>query len=167
VKATAISLWFISINLMAIAGWLQMGYPWVRFIAVQLLQFEAMVAGWFLLIPFCLSYAWRTVPSSLDPKRTIDEWEFPPMNFAFSNREDGVSGRYALVWTSDGRQVPYLPNAWAPLRAYLWSGWRNSADALKYRFAWKGGPFRRWEWRGYHLQFGWNGSGFPVISLGR
>jgi hypothetical protein len=169
VKATAVSLWFISINLAAITGWLQMRWPWWRFLGAQVFQVEAMIAGWFVLAPFCLMRAWTlsSLAGSNKDGRPVDHWNTRWVRFLYDNPEDGVSGAQALIWTADGRQVSYLPNAWAPWRAYLWSGWRNSADALKYRFAWKGGPFRRWQWRGYHLQLGWNSSGLPVVSAGR
>lgn len=160
-------IWLTLLNVTALAAWLQTGYPWARFAGAQFFQLEAMIVGWLLLIPFCLARAWHTVQSPLDPKRTIDEWEFSPVGWVYDNLEDGVSGRYALIWSPDGRRVPYMPNAWAPWRAYCWSAWRNSADGLKRRFTWNGGPFRRWEWRGYHLQLGWNSSGLPVLSVGR
>jgi hypothetical protein len=140
---------------------------WIYFAFVQLICLIAMVAGWLILIPFCLGEAW--IPAdSIEVGRKVDRWSFGPLNYIYGNPEDGVSGRCALVWNSDGAaRMPFMPNAWSPWRAYVWSGWRNSADNLKYVFAWKGGPFVRRVWRGWFLQFGWNSSGYPVISAGR
>jgi hypothetical protein len=141
---------------------------WFWFAVVQLISLVATILGWLLLIPFCLARAWRPVSSTVDPKRTIDEWSWRPLNWVYGNLEDGPSGVYALVWNATGAaRVPYMPNAWAPWRAYIWSGWRNSADGLKRLFRWTGGPFKRWEWRGLYAQAGWNSSGFPVMSAGR
>jgi len=128
---------------------------WAWFVVVQLIALLVTVLGWVLLIPFCLAQAWTAE----------DRWSWGPLNYVYGNPEDGVSGRKALIWTSSG-QVPYLPNTWAPWRAYLWSGWRNSADNLKYVFAWKGGPFIRREFGKYYVQLGWNDSGYPVLSAG-
>ena len=140
---------------------------WVWFAVIQVISLIAMVIGWVLLIPFCLTRSWEVCASPLDPTRTIDRWRWKPMNSVFGNPEDGVSGNGALIWNESGMRVPYMPDAWDPWRAYLWSAWRNSADNLKYVFRWTGGPFRRWERSEYYFQLGWNASGFPVISAGR
>lgn len=157
---------------------------WVLFVVVQLISLVAMVLGWFLLIPFCLAQAWKPAISTMDPTRAIDVWQWGPLNLMFGNPEDGVSGARALIWRN-GARVPYMPNSWAPWRAYLWSAWRNSCDNLKYVFAWKGGPFVRKEWiqtlpelsrRWPFVQFmkmpmyaqaGYYPSGLPVLSAGR
>lgn len=78
-----------------------------------------------------------------------------------------MSGGEAIIWV-DGKQAPYMPDAWAPWRAYCWSAWRNNCDQLKYRFAWKEGPFRQWTLFGRPQHAGWqaeNGFNVPVISL--
>ena len=140
---------------------------WTWFAVVQLISLAATVVGWIVLIPFCLASAWAPAVSPING-RQIDRWRFGPLNWIFGNSEDGVSGQRAIVWNEDGTvQVPFMPGAWAPWRAYVWSAWRNSSDALKYVFAWKGGPFVRREWRGWFVQLGWNTSGLPVISAGR
>lgn len=71
-----------------------------------------------------------------------------------------------VVW-SNGVLVPYMPGKPDWLRAYMWSAWRNSTDNLKYVFQWTGGPFKRWEFRGWYGQAGWNSHGLPVLSAGR
>lgn len=135
---------------------------WLYFAFVQLVSLLATVVGWFMLIPFCLTRAWVTAGEG---GRQIDRWRFAPLNLIYGNPEDGVSGRYALIWNSAGTErVPYMPSAWAPWRAYLWSGWRNSANGLKRRLVWKGGPFVR---REFYLQAGFNADGQAVISAGR
>lgn len=137
---------------------------WLWFILIQLISLIATAIGWIVLIPFCLMRAWITT-GSVKAGRQIDRWSWEPLNLVYGNPEDGVSGRYALIWNSAGTAlVPYLPDGWAPWRAYLWSGWRNSANALKHRFAWKGGPFVR---REFYVQVGFNSDGQPVISAGR
>jgi hypothetical protein len=162
-------VWFGIVQILGIAGWLQKGYPWVRFIAAQFFQLEAMVVGWFLLIPLCVAQAWEmsSVPSIKDGSRPIDRWSWRWVGVLYDNPEDGVSGAQALVWLN-GQQVPYMPKAWAPWRAYCWSAWRNSADNLKYVFAWDAGPFRQWTLFGRPQHAGWqieNGFRVPVLSL--
>lgn len=160
---------FALLQILGAAGWLQKGYPWIRFAAAQLFQIEAAIVGVFLLIPFCLAQAWEMspVPSIKDGSRQIDRWRWRWLGLIFDNPEDGVSGAQALVWV-DGQLVPYMPRAWAPWRAYCWSAWRNSANALKYRFAWDAGPFKQWTLLGRPQHCGWqpeNGYRVPVLSL--
>jgi hypothetical protein len=112
--------------------------------ASQAKQAFWMVIGYFLLIPFCLMRAWIPVMSTINPygrkPRLVSEWVRPWLNTVYGNYEDGVSGAEALIWPDpavdpastplkDGR-VLYRPNTWAPLRAWLWSAWRNSTNAL-------------------------------------
>lgn len=138
--------------------------PWLYFAFVQLISLIAMVIGWVVLIPFCLAQAW-TQDESIEVGRKIDRWKWGPLNRVYGNTEDGASGLHALVWNSGGTErVPYMPTAWPPWRAYLWSGWRNSSNALKRAFAWKGGPFVRGQ---FYVQAGFNKDGQPVISAGR
>jgi hypothetical protein len=65
--------------------------------------------------------------------RPIDTWCWDWMNAWWGNPEDGVSGTQALVWKDASTLVYYNPtnSRW---KAFVWSAWRNSADALKYRF---------------------------------
>jgi hypothetical protein len=70
--------------------------------------------------------------------RPIDTWDWQWLNAWFGNPEDGVSGQNALVW-GDGVNAPYgqlyIYNATGSRwKAYCWSAWRNSVDALKYVF---------------------------------
>lgn len=156
---------------------------WSYFAGIQLIMLLATVLGWFLLVPFCLAQAWKPgYLSAFTEDKHIDAWSFEPLNYIYGNPEDGVSGQQALIWTSEGRQVPYMPlpdfltrftdipirrflvwiyPAW---RAYCWSAWRNSADNLKYVFAWKDGPFTAIG----PVKLGWkmeNGYNVPVLSL--
>lgn len=135
---------------------------WLWFVVVQLVMLLATVVGWFLLIPFCLARAWTlTYIYNLD--HVVDTWDCGLVDRVYGNPEDGVSGQQALIWTPAGTQVPYMPNAWAPWRAYCWSAWRNSADNLKYVFAWSNGPFVQWG----KFKMGWqmeNGHKVPVLS---
>jgi hypothetical protein len=99
---------------------------------------EAVIAplvGLVVLIPFCLARAWEPCWSSKGPYpvHAIDCWKWAPLNKFYGNPEDGVSGKYALIWKGNVR-VPYMPNAWPPWRAYCWSAWRNTADQLKYTY---------------------------------
>lgn len=92
-----------------------------------------MVLGYFLLILPCLALAWEPCESTINPfgrtPRPISRWIKPWFNTIYGNREDGVSGAEALVWVN-GERVPYRPNTWPPLRAWLWSAWRNSTNEL-------------------------------------
>lgn len=92
-----------------------------------------MVVGYFLLIPFCLAYYWEPVESTINPfgraPRTISQWRWHWLNTIYGNREDGVSGEEAFIWV-DGVRVLYRPFTWTPLRAWLWSAWRNSVNEL-------------------------------------
>jgi len=107
-----------------------------------------MVVGYFVLIPACLSRAWKPTTSTINPfgraPRPISRWVNPWLNTIYGNREDGVSGAEALVWfTPPGGQatrVLYMPDKdkpkWLPqwlyaaVRAWCWSAWRNSTNEL-------------------------------------
>lgn len=166
---------FALLQILGVTGWLQKRYPWVRFAAAQLFQLEAEIAGIFPLVPLCLMRAWEMspAPSIKDGARPIDRWKWRWVGLAFDNPEDGVSGAQALVWVN-GQQVPYMPDAWPPWRAYCWSAWRNSADNLKYIFAWERGPFAKGQFSmlGVIIMWkaGWqreNSFNVPVLSVGR
>lgn len=126
-----------------------------------------IILGWILLIPFCIRQAWTADSKSIKDQRVIDRWNWKPLNWIWGNPEDGVSGQYALVWTRTG-QVPYMAGADPAWRAYCWSAWRNSADALKYVFAWKNGPLLATFTLGGRVhKLGWqmeNGYNVPVLS---
>lgn len=138
---------------------------WTWFAFVQLVMLLATVCGWLILLPFCLAQAWKyTGRTSIKDKRFVDGWDFIPLNYVYGNPEDGVSGQTALV---NGNQ-PYMPDAWAPWRAYCWSAWRNSADNLKYVFAWEQGPLIERSILGRNVKLGWqreNGVKVPVLSI--
>lgn len=138
---------------------------WVWFWTVQLIMLVAMIIGWFVLIPFCLAHAWKDDAAiSVKDGRKISVWKWGLLNRIAGNKEDGASGKEALV---NGNR-PYMPNAWAPWRAYLWSGWRNSVDNLKYEFADPKGPLLEWKLFGRPQKIGYqmeNGFNVPVISL--
>lgn len=139
---------------------------WLRFAGIQLISLVATVVGWLLLIPFCLLRAWEPVQSEFDPTRTIDRWKWHPLNAVYGNPEDGVSGMKALVMANPVLKVPYMPGAWVPWRAYLWSGWRNSSDNLKYVFACSSCPLVQFQLFGRTLKIGWqveNGIKVPVF----
>ena len=139
---------------------------WGWFALVQLICLIATIVGWVLLIPFCLSRAWTADITSIKDGRPIDRWRWKPLNSIYGNPEDGVSGQTALVWV-DGSLTFYRRGAWAPWRAYLWSAWRNSADNLKYVFAWKKGPLVEFSLFGRSHKLGWqfeNGAKVPVLS---
>lgn len=139
---------------------------WIWFVMVQLISLVATVVGWFVLIPFCLGRLWLLdmQTKSIKDGRFIDTWDSRIIQAIYGNPEDGVSGAQALI---SGNQ-PYMPEAWAPWRAYCWSALRNSCDNLKYVFAWKDGPFKQWTLFGRPQHAGWqmeNGFNVPVISL--
>ena len=138
--------------------------PWAWFAVVQLISLVATVLGWVLLVPFCLSHAWKLGPKSIKDERIIDVWSWASLNLVYGNPEDGVSGMFALV---QGNQE-YMPSSKVPAwwRAYCWSALRNSCDNLKYVFAWKGGPFWRREFGRFYVQAGWYPNGLPVLSAG-
>ena len=156
---------------------------WILYVLIQLVMVFFTALGWLLLIPFCLSHAWRPTISRFDKTRVIDEWEpiFPFINTVWGNPEDGVSGHFAKVWLNGETQGPYMPlppftlpmwqgkifvwlyTSW---RAYCWSAWRNSSDNLKYLFAWEDGPYKELPVFGKTWRFGWfreNGVKVPVL----
>jgi hypothetical protein len=158
------------LQIVALVGWYQTRLPWVRFAAAQVFQIEAAIAGWLLLIPFCLAQEWAAGPKSIKDGRLIDAWTWGPLGWVYDNPEDGVSGQQAIVFTT-GAAGPYMPNAWAPWRAYCWSALRNSCDGLKYRFAVPGGPLKKLPYtlfgKRFSLKIGWqpeNGLNVPVFS---
>lgn len=138
---------------------------WAWFALVQLVSLLATVIGWFVLIPFCLAQAWTS--------EKPDQWNWKPLNSVYGNPEDGVSGKDALIWNTGGTaKVPYQPTAWAPWRAYCWSAWRNSADSLKFVFAWANGPLKQWQFSAFgreiSIKAGWEKqttSTVPVFSI--
>lgn len=143
---------------------------WIWFVIVQLVQIVATVAGWVVLIPFCLAQAWH--PKVMEVPGFPDRWTWGPLNYIYGNPEDGVSGMDAKIWNSTGQRVPYMPSAWAPWRAYCWSALRNSCDNLKYVFAWKAGPLVKKDYTIFGKQrtfrAGWqleNGFNVPVLSV--
>ncbi len=108
----------------------------------------APLLGLVILIRPCLKQEWQECQSTANlfgrAPRTIDCWKNPWIQSIYGNPEDGVSGKYALVWYTPpggvwGSQylVPYKApfTQWAPWRAYCWSAWRNTADQLKYKGA--------------------------------
>lgn len=155
---------FVLLQPLAFAGWSQTRRPWVRFAGAQVFQIEAAILGWLVLIPFCLTQAWKLGQQSIKDTRVIDVWSWGPLNLVYGNPEDGVSGWSALV---NGDQK-YMPNAWKPWRAYCWSALRNSCDNLKYVFAVPGAPLITFRLFGRTAKIGWqveNGFNVPVFSL--
>jgi hypothetical protein len=145
---------------------------WLWFAVVQTVTVVFNLLGLVLLIPFCLELAWEPCPSRFNSDHLIDRWRFGPLNWVYSNPEDGVSGEHSLVHAGPngtGARVPYMPGANPAWRAYCWSALRNSADNLKYVFAWSKGPFKRGTWLGgREWKVGWqteNGVQVPVLSL--
>lgn len=146
---------------------------WIAYIGIQLVNILARVVGWFVLPRLCNAQAWHDVPSTLEPGRTIDAWNSPIVEAVYGNKEDGGSGKHALIWyTPPGGapvEVPYMPDASPSWRARCWQE-RNSAANLKYVFAREDGPFKTGTWlfgrRTY--KFGWQrekGIKVPVFSL--
>lgn len=142
---------------------------WCWFAVTQVVTLVFTVLGWIVLLPFCIAQSWDVGAESVKPmpfRRYVDEWSWEPLNWVYSNPEDGVSGKYARL--IDGSS--YMPNAPAWWRAYCWSAWRNSADNLKYVFAWSDGPLVKGTWLGGRREWklGWqteNGIKVPVASL--
>jgi len=126
----------------------------------------AALAGIVALAPFCYLHAWTlsTLDGSNKDGRPIDHWNTSWLRVIYDNPEDGVSGQQALIWNSTGTALmPYLPKASTAWRAYRWSAIRNSADGLKYLFAWKEGPLKTFTLFGRTHKIGWQG-GLPVFS---
>lgn len=141
---------------------------WVWYTIVQLISLMAALIGVVVLIPVCLAFQYTAgrPAKSIKDGRVIDAWKWDWMNFIYGNPEDGVSGVFARIWINGTTQTPYMPNAWAPWRAYCWSALRNSADNLKYVFAWSKGPYAELVFLGRTWKFGWqkeNGIKVPVF----
>jgi len=151
---------------------------WLKWFLAQCLMFLAAALGVFVLPIPCLRRAWSVNAKSIKDGRPIDTWNSSWLNSVYGNPEDGVSGSTALVW-ENGVLVSYRPQSRPWVRAYLWSGFRNTADNLKYKFSlpmvWDdtteigpehmvGGPIKYW-WKfkfGYQIENGYN---VPVIGL--
>jgi hypothetical protein len=142
---------------------------WTWLVVVQLIMLVATVVGWFTLWLPAVLRAWTSpYPSTISPTKMCDRWTWP-INFVYGNPEEGVSGKCAkLIGGAD-----YMPGAQDWWRAYLWSAWRNSADNLKYVFAWQNGPFKTWTYtllgKTRTAKAGWqleNGIKVPVLSPG-
>ncbi|MDE1989025.1 MAG: hypothetical protein KGI82_01030 [Betaproteobacteria bacterium] len=110
---------------------------WTYFALAQLVMLAAMLAGFVVLMLPCLLHAWELSPvPSINDGRRIDRWTWALLNPIWGNPEDGVSGLAARVWVNGVTQRAYWPSCpSAALRAYAWSAWRNSCDALKYSLA--------------------------------
>lgn len=141
----------------------------IKLLAVQAIQLVAMVVALLVLIPFCLRRAWTRDAVSIKDGRSIDRWNWRPLNYVCGNPEDGVSGQTAKLIGGG----PYMPDANPIWRAYCWSALRNSVDNLKYVFAWHGDFAPLWSYRWQvgsyivHGKAGWqpeNGYNVPVFS---
>lgn len=140
---------------------------WTWFCLAQLLMLVLTIVGWLLLIPACLLRAWEPSPyPSINDGRRIDRWRWP-INAIYGNPEDGVSGRQAMVWLNTSTRGPFMPGAYPPWRAWVWSAWRNSADSLKYSLAlWIHGPHMTCRILGRTLSAGWSIENLrPVLVL--
>lgn len=114
----------------------------VAYYVGQIPQLLLMPVGLILLIIPCAFKLWGmhgnktnkvwAAPFENLNGREIDSWDWNWLNTWFGNPEDGVSGMTALVWDLD-KLVPYNPSG-SRWKAYCWSAWRNSVDALKYKF---------------------------------
>ena len=95
-----------------------------------LIQAPWMLAGAFVIAAAALCRAWVRDQKSTKDGRPIDRWSWDWMNYVWGNPEDGVSGQTALIMVNYTDTAPYRPTTWPPLRAWLWSAWRNSTNAL-------------------------------------
>jgi hypothetical protein len=86
---------------------------WIWFVVVQLISLIAMAIGWALLIPFCIAQAWAQDAISIKDGRIVDTWDLSLIQAIYGNREDGVSGQQAIVfttgvagpWVADGKRI--------------------------------------------------------------
>lgn len=178
-------LWLVGVTALAVVSLRLLGASagWRYFKAQLVSVFIATPAGWVVLILPCLLHAWSrmVLVRSLKPlpgRESVDFWTWGCLGWA-SNPEDGVSGKQALL--NDGEHyTPYMPCPswitwrwavwlWDSLRAYFWSAWRNSADELKYVYAWPEGHCVSGTWlNGRQYVIGWrpeNGFNVPVLDL--
>jgi hypothetical protein len=158
-----VALAFLGVSLLGVDGLL-----WAL---VETVQLVAAVVGWVVLIVPCLRKSWHDTPSPFNPARTVDAWNSRGLQAIFGNPEDGVSGQHALIWLNGTTQGEYMPGADPRWRAYCWNA-RNSADQLKYWFAWRWGPLVLWEYKLFGkvrtLRVGWqdeNGFNVPVFGF--
>jgi hypothetical protein len=127
---------------------------------VELIAFAAMLVGWVLLLPFAAFRLWKDAPSRHYPGVIIPVWRWRIIDIVWGNDEDGVIGAEFYRKRFPDERVC----------AYMWSAYRNSSNNLRWVFAWKGGPFYRWESKGkkWYFQAGFRRDfGWPVLSAGR
>jgi hypothetical protein len=90
----------------------------------------------YAIIPFfCLAQYWTASISTAGPYKphAIDRWRATWLNTIYGNPEDGVSGRFAIIWGSGpnlGVRVPYMQGRNPVWRACCWN-YRNMANQLK------------------------------------
>ena len=166
------SFWTTALLLIGI-GALGPVWGW-RWAGAQCVSTTLGLIGNITVVPLAIyAEAWEPVISPFSCCRQIDQWSWHWMNAIWGNPEDGVSGRYAIVWgdgitTPLGKQGPYMPFRNDLWRAWCWQ-WRNSANALKYRFS-QGpdAPLSTGTFLGRTYKVGWqleNGIRVPVGSL--
>lgn len=131
------------------------------FVVIQAVSLVLAILG----LPICAFLAFRgkfNTGNNFDDTQHIQS--FPTWAWLWSNDEDGVYPFwYAKInptW-SVGRTV------------FVWTALRNPVNNLRFvpGVSKKGRPFWRKTWGskpgGWYVQAGWNGSGWPVISVGR
>lgn len=97
----------------------------------------------FIVLPVaCALRAWGPSLSTVNPfgrlPREIDRWKWHWMQQVYGNAEDGVSGKFALIWytyRSPSQTVnvraPYMPTANPVWRALCWN-FRNPIHNLNH-----------------------------------
>jgi hypothetical protein len=128
---------------------------WLWFLCIQMIALIAMVIGWVLLIPLSVFRLWRPRKSRIYPDRQVLVWRGGWLTWIWGNEEEGVCGpaSYNLMYSE-----------WD---TYLWSAWRNSANNLRFIFAWPQGPYFEYSIKGWYFAVGFKPiTGWPVLSAG-
>lgn len=136
---------------------------WIEFSAAVGLSAAMDCIGFVLLIPLCLFKLWvpamstEWAPDAVIKAHMINVWRWDALNEIWGNPEDGVTG-----------SATYLSGWPDQIRAYVWSGWRNRSDNLKYVFARPGGPFYLKNFSSWYVMAGYrNAAGTVCLSAGR
>jgi len=131
------------------------------FVLIQIVNVPLFLMGLPICLVLSILHAWHdqicAVKTSAVYGKTIQVW--PALFWLWSNDEDGV----LAGWYGD------LHHEWPLwLRAFMWTGLRNSVNNLRFvpGVSAVGRPLWYWTNGKHYVKAGWLSDGFPVLSAG-